>query len=194
MELATRDTDFLGLIDTSKLGECEFFLISEMHSQLIIHQPYRTLTNLQSEFALSQEEAKFAWEIINDHYMTDLPLLHPPHVIALTATLLSLVLKSNNTLGLSAAHMAAAAMALAQGGRLVGLGNDSSRDGLSPSGTKPDRIQRFSQWLAESNVDIEAMVDCTQEMIALYETMDQLDEKNLKDAVNRYIKARGLDK
>ena len=84
--------DFISL-DTSKLGECEFFLISEMSSQLIIHQPYRTLTLMHTEIPLSQEDVALAWSIINDHYMTDLPLLYPPHIIALTAILLSLVLR-----------------------------------------------------------------------------------------------------
>src|SRR5262249_32329044 len=63
--------DFLTL-DVSRLGECEFFLISEMSSHLIIHQPYRTLTNLQSDLFLSQEEVNIAASVINDHYMTDL--------------------------------------------------------------------------------------------------------------------------
>ncbi|CRK31089.1 hypothetical protein BN1708_018631, partial [Verticillium longisporum] len=66
--------DFVSL-DTSKLGECEFFLISEMSSQLIVHQPYRTLTAFQGDLALTQEDTALAWSIINDHYMTDLPLL-----------------------------------------------------------------------------------------------------------------------
>jgi cyclin C len=83
-------------LDTSKLGECEFFLISEMNSQLIVHQPYRTLTNMEEDFNLCSDEVSLAWSIINDHYMTDLPLLYPPHIIALTAILLALVLSPPN--------------------------------------------------------------------------------------------------
>ncbi|OAR02464.1 hypothetical protein LLEC1_00949 [Akanthomyces lecanii] len=51
--------DFIGL-DTSRIGECEFFLISEMSSQLIVHQPYRTLTSLRSELALAREKQQEA--------------------------------------------------------------------------------------------------------------------------------------
>ena len=178
-------------MDTSKLGECEFFLISEMNCHLIVHQPYRTLTQLQAELGLSSEEHKFAWEIVNDHYMSDLPLLYPPHVIALTAILLSLVLKNSNALGPSAATMAAAAAALTQGGRLSGFGIEQ---GSLHGGGQPGKIQKLTLWLAESDVDIEAMVECTQELIALYETIDQQNEKNTKDQIHRYVKARGLDK
>ena len=50
-----RHADLLAL-DVGRLGECEFFLISEMNSHLIVHQPYRTLTSLQSDLFLSQDE------------------------------------------------------------------------------------------------------------------------------------------
>src|SRR3569833_3626831 len=92
----TPPTDY-HCLETSKLGECEFFLISEMNSQMIIHQPYRTLTALQSDLTHSQDDVALAWSVINDHYMTDLPLLYPPHVVALTAILLSLVLRPPGT-------------------------------------------------------------------------------------------------
>ena len=71
--------------DTAKLGECEFYLISEMNSQLIVHHPYRTLLDLQTSLALSPDEMSLAWYVINDHYLTDLPMLHPPHVITMTS-------------------------------------------------------------------------------------------------------------
>src|SRR6478609_9066367 len=52
--------------DVSKLGECEFALISEMSSQLIVHHPYRTLSELQTELPLSSDEVALAWSVIND--------------------------------------------------------------------------------------------------------------------------------
>ncbi|KAF3348430.1 Putative transketolase [Verticillium dahliae VDG2] len=136
--------DFVSL-DTSKLGECEFFLISEMSSQLIVHQPYRTLTAFQGDLALTQEDTALAWSIINDPYMTALPLLFPPHTEK----------------------------------------QPEARIG---------RVQRFGAWLAESNVDITAMVDCTQELISFYECHEQYQDKLTREQLNRFIKARGLDK
>jgi cyclin C len=71
----------------------EFSLISEMRSQLIVWHPYRTLKDLEEKAALgiTPEEGHLAWLIINDSYMTDLPLICPPHVIALAAIFLAII-------------------------------------------------------------------------------------------------------
>ncbi|RYP60993.1 hypothetical protein DL770_009878 [Monosporascus sp. CRB-9-2] len=197
-------TDLLAL-DVGRLGECEFFLISEMNSHLIVHQPYRTLTSLQSDLFLSQDEVNIAMSVINDHYMTDLPLLYPPHVIALTAILLSLVLRPNSVGGGAAANMAAATAALAQAQARTGTisGSTTASGQSTPSGTETKdkqqearvgKVQRFAAFLAESNVDIEAMVDCTQELISFYECYEQYNDKMTREQINRFVKARGLDK
>lgn len=194
--------DFLGL-DTSKLGECEFFMISEMSSQLIVHQPYRTLSQFQADLGLTQEDVQLAWSIINDHYMTDLPLLHPPHTIAMTAILLALVLRPSNGPGqvtptASNIAQATAALTQAQGGRGPGgfqvPGTPSAADKEKQPEARIGRVQRFGAWLAESNVDIAAMVDCTQEMISFYECHEQYQDKVTREQINRFVKARGLDK
>lgn len=215
--------DFVGL-DTSKLGECEFFLISEMNSQLIVHQPYRTLTMLQGEFNLSPEESALAWSVINDTYMTDLPLLYPPHVIACTAVLLAVVLRptggngagggqgggnnGNPQAGLAAAAAALSQARAAQGGNgnTTPLGTPASSQGSQPdagqaekkAAATPDarvgKVQRFAAWLGESGIDIEAMVDSTQELISFYECHEQYNDKLTREQINRYVKARGLEK
>lgn len=79
--------------DVARLGEMEFSLISEMRSQLIVWHPYRTLKDLEenSELGITTEEGRLAWWIVNDSYMTDLPLICPPHVIALVAIFLAMV-------------------------------------------------------------------------------------------------------
>ncbi|CBX92541.1 hypothetical protein IAQ61_006063 [Plenodomus lingam] len=166
--------------DISKIGECEFTLISEMNSQLIIHHPYRSLGELQAHFQLTQEENALAWSIINDHYLTDLPLLHAPHVIAITAMFLAVVLKpTQGGLQANAAGMTSA---------LQSLGNARSAGGVQ------NRVQKLVDWLAESNVDIEAVVECTQELISLYEVWESYTDKTCKDQIAKFVKARGLDK
>lgn len=216
--------------DTSKLGECEFFLISEMSSQLIVHQPYRTLTQLQGEFNLTPEESQAAWQAINDHYMTDLPLLYPPHIIGLTAILLAITCYNRqnpageaNAAGNSGGLvMAANALAHAQaqsqaraaamggnsgpgtpnltpqgsfaGGNFSSQGGRELGDGFHPTDPKIAKMQRFINWLAESNIDIEGMIDCTQEIISFYDCHEQYEDLVVRDTIKRFIKARGLDK
>lgn len=202
--------DFISL-DTSKLGECEFFLISEMSSQLIVHQPYRTLTSLQTDLRISNEDFALAWSIINDHYMTDLPLLYAPHTIALTAILLALVLRPNTSApggqlpssgmnspltpgappnAAAATAAAAAALAQAQNRGMTPTGSDKEK----PMEAKVGRVQRFVVWLADSDVDIAAMVDCTQEIISFYNAQEQYIDKLTREQISRFVKARGLDK
>jgi len=179
--------------DTSKLGECEFFLISEMSSQMIVHHPYRSLTALQGTFSLTQEESALAWSIINDHYMTDLPLLFPPHIIAVMAILLALVLRPNTT-GIQSAGSSAGSIAIAAHAALNSVGQTKAGSTEKQGGGPRTKVQKLANWLAESDIDIEGIVDSTQEIISFYEVQEQYNEKLTREQINRFVKARGLDK
>lgn len=180
--------------DTAKLAECEFYLISEMNSYLIVHHPYRTLQDLTPVMNLTTEENNMSWQVINDSCLTDLPLLYPPHIIALTAIFLSVVLKpslSQASLHAAATSAAAAAVVAANSGN----GNGSNGNGsLGASGQGPQsRTGKIIEWYAESKVDMEAIIDCTQEIISLYEAWESFTataEKNCKDQLTRMLKAR----
>lgn len=82
--LLTCDVDHISP-DTTKLAECEFYVIEEMSAYMIIHHPYRTLQHVAELVGLAQQDLVVAWTIINDTYASDLPLLYPPHIIALAA-------------------------------------------------------------------------------------------------------------
>ncbi|KAL2829296.1 cyclin-like protein [Aspergillus cavernicola] len=174
--------------DVSKIGECEFSLISEMHSQLIVHHPYRTLSDLQPELSLTSDEVALAWSVINDHYLTDLPLLCPPHVIAVMSIIVAVVFKPSSQ---TAFHGSAApiAGAMREGGMniLAALGD---KGGAGPA----PRIQKLIAWLAESEVDIKAVIECTQELVSLYEVWEHYSEKHCKEPLGRMIKTKSLDK
>jgi cyclin-C len=176
--------------DVSKLGECEFFLISEMNCQLIVHHPYRTLLQLQKPLNIADDELSLAWSIINDHYLTDLPLLYPLHVITVTAVFMSLVLKPSQTGGLHAAVDSVAALA-------QGLQTSRSTGGASApedASGQQNKVQYLIKWVAEGEVDIKAMVECTQDIISLYEIWEQYEEKSCKEQISRFVKARNLDR
>jgi cyclin C len=189
--------------DTAKLAECEFYLISEMNSYLIVHHPYRTLQDLTPVLSLTSEENSTSWQVINDSCLTDLPLLYPPHIIALTAIFLSVVLKTS--LPQASIHAAASSATVAttaaaaatsgnSGGNSGGGGGGGGVYGASGQGPQV-RIGKLIEWYAESKVDMEAIIDCTQDIISLYEAWESFTpsaEKNCKDQLCRMIKARGI--
>ncbi|KAI9865334.1 MAG: RNA polymerase II holoenzyme cyclin-like subunit [Vezdaea acicularis] len=176
-------TDCLYAADAAKLGECEFSLISEMNSQLIVHQPYRTLAEIKEILSMTTEEAATASFIINDHYLTDLPLLYPPHIIAVTAAFLAVVLKPNQQNHFPPTSAAAASAATAP---------VSHGSGAKPSAVPPTRAQQMVTWLAQTNIDMEAVIDSMQEIISLYEALEQYNDKVCKDQISRYVKNRGI--
>ncbi|RMJ22138.1 hypothetical protein PHISP_06985 [Aspergillus sp. HF37] len=171
--------------DVAKLGECEFALIAEMNSQLIVHHPYRTLSDLQSDLALRPDEVALGWSVINDHYLIDLPLLYPPHVIAVMAIIIAVVFKPSEI----SAHGSPAPS-------LAGAMKDGGMNMLAALGDRsaPPRIQRLVGWLAESDVDIRAVVECTQELMSLYEIWEQYNEKHCKEFLTRMVKGSPLDR
>ena len=159
-----------------------------MNSQLIVHHPYRSLQKLQGTLNMAQDDISLAWSIINDHYLTDLPLLFPPHIVAVAAIFLALTLKPTQA-GLQAAASTAAALSRSSQS-LTEPSTSSAAIGSSPQ----VKVQNLVSWLAEGEIDIQAVVDCSQEIISLYEVWEQYSDKACKEQIARYIKARGLDK
>ncbi|KAK9249286.1 cyclin-like protein [Lipomyces tetrasporus] len=151
--------------DPTKLAECEFYLIEELDSYLIVHHPYRSLIQLSKALGasgvnvgLSSDEMQTAWSVINDSYITDLPLLYPPHVIALTAIYISVVLRPPP--------------AAAQTERAN------------------TRLQKIMDWFAACGIDLEAVVDCAQEMISLYDVWESYSEKTCRELIARVMNGR----
>ena len=165
LRLTPTTLDFI-TTDASAMGECEFWLIAEMKSQLIVHHPYRTLMDLLRRLSLTTDETSLAWAVINDHYLTDLPLLHPPHVIAVAAILLT---------------------AIKPGGRGV-AGDPPRARGGSRAIASSSATQRWAGWVAESEIDMEAIVDCTQEMMSLYDVWEQYHERLCREPIARFVR------
>ncbi|KAE9393130.1 C/H/G cyclin [Gymnopus androsaceus JB14] len=108
--------------DNSKLAEMEFYLVDDLECDLVVFHPYRTLLALcrkdaeveaeagelgtgigaedgpkywgsgRGKLELSEGALQTAWFIINDTYRSQLCLLYPPHLIAISAIYLTLVL------------------------------------------------------------------------------------------------------
>ena len=137
---------------------------------------------------MAQDDIALAWSIINDHYLTDLPLLVPPHVVAISAMFLALTLKPTQT-GLQAATNTAATMSSASP---VSKELPGATSGLP--NTQQKKAQHLVSWLAEGEIDIKAVVECSQELLSLYDVWEQYNEKTCKEQIARFVKARGLDK
>lgn len=173
--------------DISKVGECEFFLISEMNCQLIVHHPYRTLDALRETLALTDDEARLSWRVINDHYLTDLPLLYPPHVVAVTAIFLALVLNPTPN-----APQGTASSASALANTFQNMNHGVLESSLSSS--TQGKVKHFVTWLAEGEIDIKAMIECTQEIISLYEVLERYDENKVKESIQQMVKASRVER
>ena len=218
--------------DVSRIGEMEFSLISEMRSQLIIWHPYRTLIELKGPekeggLELSNDEVGMAWSIINDSYLTDLPLTCAPHTIAIMAIFLAVAFQPTNkvTAGVGGLptfqipstpnptiNNTSSASFQGLGGRpgmsavINGVMNspasgrpivNAATDSKIKSNTKPvpsEKMQRIIRFLAESSIDLEQIINATQQIVSLYEVWESYSEKAVKESLARVIRGRGLDK
>lgn len=201
---AARQWPELGVSESSKIGECEFALISTLSSRLICHHPYRSLTELSPIFGLSNEETQLAHAIINDSYNTDLLLLYPPHVLAITAIFLAVVLRpAGQPAGLQAhsTHASPVQSSPTQASPTSGPGfsptvSSSAAQaaflggfsGLKQAGPK---LSKLVDWLAESKVNMNAIVDATQEMVSLYDAWESYSERACKEGITKFVKDGG---
>ncbi|KAK3046930.1 RNA polymerase II holoenzyme cyclin-like subunit [Extremus antarcticus] len=202
---AARQWPELTVTEPSKVGECEFALISTLSSRMIVHHPYRSLNELAPLFSLSNEEITFAHNVINDSYNTDLALLYPPHVIAITAIFLALVIRpAGQPAGLqnyASSSSSAQTASPSPGGSNMSpppLGGSTGTAAMSAASAQQallggfkaagPKIGKLVDWLAESNVDMSAIVDATQELVSLYEVWEQqYNEPACKDAVMKFM-------
>ncbi|KAF3936298.1 Cyclin-C [Dactylella cylindrospora] len=185
--------------DVAKLAECEFHLISELNSYLIIHHPYRTLMEVQVPLKLSSDEITASWSFLNDSYVTDLILHYPPHTIAFTAIFLAVFvrpavhtqanLNASSSAAISITNTTANPIPPQPGSQGVIVPPPSN---VSVQGLTGSRLSQMSEWFAESGVDMEAIVECTQEMISLYDVWENFNEKACRESIARLIRGRQL--
>lgn len=76
--------------------EMEMKLLEALDCHLLIFHPYRPMVLYLKEAGLTQDLVQMCWSILNDSYRTDLCLMFPPHMIALSCIYLSCVLKERD--------------------------------------------------------------------------------------------------
>ncbi|XP_053203863.1 cyclin-C-like isoform X2 [Panonychus citri] len=90
----------------SHILECEFYLLELMDCCLIIYHPYRPLISyiadikemrdLKDNKDSKDELLNTAWSVVNDTYRTDIPLLYPPHLIAIACLHMGCVISAKD--------------------------------------------------------------------------------------------------
>lgn len=143
----------------------------------MIHHPYRCLTELQLALGFTQDELTLAWSVINDHYVTDLPLIHAPHIIAVTAVVMTIVIRPSQ----GNAHGAQL------GGPAMRMGQPASTAAMANTATAQSKAQRLTDWLVHSGVDVDAVAQCTQEMISVYVLWESYNDKECKESISRFV-------
>ncbi|KAF9362392.1 hypothetical protein BGX34_006262 [Mortierella sp. NVP85] len=187
--------------DTSKMAEFEFYLLEELEFYLIVYHPYRDLTLIAKDLRLEESNLQTAWFVINDSYRTDVCLLYAPHMIALAALYIICVVhaerytdNSNNGTNVSGNT----------------LGDDNSAGNMITSHTHSNmhlhsqlnsmatkktpsteghgiNNRNMIQWFADLNVDIEEIIEITQEMLSLYTIWKDYNEEQVPSMV-QYLK------
>ncbi|KAG9316961.1 cyclin-like protein [Chiua virens] len=187
--------------DNSKLAEMEFYLVADLECDLTVFHPYRTLMALcrkesadesiaeagevgvgvddgprywgmgEGRLELGDDALQITWSIINDTYRSDLCLLYPPHLLAITALYLTLVLH-------------APTRDLLQPKSTPTLPNDahanplrrSSRQASSASTLESKKPQDIIGFFAGLNVSMSLVATIAQEMISLYSAWEHYRE------------------
>ncbi|GAA6031039.1 hypothetical protein JCM8097_003974 [Rhodosporidiobolus ruineniae] len=151
--------------DNHRLAEMEFYLLEELDFHLVVYHPYRALVQLcgrdggpqglaggeegrenrKKMLEMDDTALQMAWFIINDTYRSSLPLIHPPHLIAVAAIYLAFALHPPA----SCASDILAPPAPAAGGGKAGKSGKKDDDSTSPvkaaSGGIAGRTRRASQ-------------------------------------------------
>ncbi|EIN04317.1 cyclin-like protein [Punctularia strigosozonata HHB-11173 SS5] len=204
--------------ENSRLAEMEFYLVDDLECDLTVFHPYRTLMALcskdpvnpasedgelgvgivegsrywgtgEGKLILREDGAlQMAWFIINDTYRSELCLLYPPHIIAIAAIYLTLVLneKTRATLNLQPSYSMPSNSSSLQSA----LTSTTTPSYQSPAAAPSRRSSRQTskhppsvasaqdpiEFLAGLNVSMPLVATCAQEIISLYALLDRYSE------------------
>ncbi|KAF9078755.1 cyclin-like protein [Rhodocollybia butyracea] len=138
----------------------------------------------QGKLELSEGALQTAWFIINDTYRSELCLLYPPHLIAITAIYLTLVLHTptQNSIAQLLPYSTAFNSELASAGESTSTSATQSTpqprrstrqslDGTSSSTSTPKKVpvqQDPIDFLADLNVSLSSISTIAQEIISMY--------------------------
>ncbi|KAN0109525.1 Cyclin-like protein [Russula decolorans] len=180
--------------DNSKLAEMEFYLVSDLGCDLVVFHPYRTLLTLcgreaahavvseagevgvgidngprywgtgEGRLELEEGPLQTAWFIINDTYRSELCLLYPPHMIAIAAIYLTLVLNDKTREAIQAQTASSTPTPTPRRSSRTNS-NSTHRKPLPPM---PQQQQDFVGFMAGLRVSLPTVAMIAQEILSLY--------------------------
>lgn len=176
--------------DITKLGEFEFYLIEEMDSYLFLHHPYKLLLQIQTflceneqfGFKLNDDELQNSWSLLNDSYITDLHLLLPPHIIAISAIYITIVLKKH--LSTIKNQQVDKEMHIDDLMTLTKKTKDFDND------EDTIKINKFMNFLNHSHVNFDELIDAIQDIINVYIVWNRYNEQGVKSALQMMLLGR----
>lgn len=158
--------------DPTKVTEFEFYLIEELQSFLVVHHPYKSMEQIVQvlrappfELHISQDELQNCWSLINDSYINDAHLTYPPHIIAIACLFITICIR-----GRSAKNTLSNSTSL----------NDTMPEDDAVLAKTLKQQELFNRFIAESQVDLEEVMDTIQDLITLYEHWDKYHETWIK--------------
>lgn len=170
--------------DPTKVTEFEFYLIEELQSYLIVYHPYKSMEQIVNvlkeppfDLQLSQDELQNCWSLINDSYIDDVHLTYPPHIIAIACLFITICLRGrtakNSLINVSSK-------------------NDDILE-FDPITAKASEQQDvFNRFVAESQVDLEEVMNTIQDLITLYDHWDKYHEPWIKFLLHTlYLRSSG---
>lgn len=158
--------------DPTKVTEFEFYLIEELQSYLVVHHPYKAMEQIVSvlknppfELNVSQEELQNCWSLINDSYINDVHLTYPPHIIAVACLFITICIRGRSSKDASTTSVS-------------NMGDVAEIDSIMIQ--VRDQQELFNRFVAESQVDLEEVMDTIQDLITLYDHWDKYHEPWIK--------------
>ncbi|GAQ90210.1 Cyclin family protein [Klebsormidium nitens] len=82
-------------LEVKDLLDMELRVLEALDFRLVVYHPYRAAVQYLNDAKLT-DVMQTTWSLLNDVYRTDLPLLHPPHVVALGCIHLAAFLKDRD--------------------------------------------------------------------------------------------------
>lgn len=147
--------------EPTQIAECEFYMIDELSSCLLVYHPYYALDpirrSMSQYLALSTEEVQGIWEVLNDSYASDVMLTYRPSIIGLAAIYFTLLLRP---------HLCT-----------------TSTDPQS----RKKRVESLAQFLGQCDSNLEELANCVQELVSLYARWERHDQKEALRELNKTL-------